>query len=194
MPNFINVPQHGYSGDFYSWWAEGRQRHSTDVDCFRADDLDIATQIAFNNWLRDFDRLYQSCELIYIEAGRFEVAISNHSRNSGAIYGTTRRVFIVEYFGPANMFEANYLAQNAESNDIARYVEIMRAAIADGNPNVRLSKGGSNSANEAMPVFTCGFPRYRSDGEWWPSESMHLAYDDVALATDQMRHAGLIEG
>ncbi len=183
--NFIEIPNHGYTGDFYA--CNGGA-------AYRADNLDIATQLAFNNWLFNFDRLYRSCSLISIEPGWFGVKISSHSTRSGVVLSTETREFSVKYVGPANMFEANYKAATFSDEEIGHYIDVMRNAAIAGNPNVRLSKGGANPTNKGLPLFACRFPRWRENGDWWPSESMHLAYDDATLAREQMIYAGLIEG
>lgn len=177
MKTYLKIPEHGHNGDFY---------HCGEGDIFRADNLEIATMLAANHWLYNFDNVHRSCEHICCNGGEFQFRVEG--KNFG--YEVIRQV---EYYGPANMHEANFLMGKAASNPlIVHYILIMRTALQSGNENVRLSKGSSNSANEGLPMFTCQFPRWRENGDWWPCGSAHLCYTDVDMATDQMRHAGLI--
>jgi hypothetical protein len=64
------------------------------------------------------------------------------------------------------------------------YQALIEAARA-GHPSVRFSKTSEE------PIFCCDFPRWRSNGEWWSSESAQLAYLDADLAAEQMSVAGI---
>ena len=93
----------------------------------------------------------------------------------------------VSLLGPVNMNQADYRAAHLPRSPlIESYLQIMRQAANDGHANVRLTK------KDQIQIFSCQFPRYRENGDWWPWESAHLALDDESLATDQMRFAGLI--
>lgn len=171
---FITVDPHGFNGNFFS--------HDGYIS--RADNLHIATQLAFNRWLFNFDRLYRSCRLVELSDGKFTVEIKSHARNSGAVIGTEIETHHVDYYGTADMFTSEFLRQNANPEIASLYAAMERAAES-GCPSVRRSN------RSGAVVFTTRFPRYRTNGEFWSNESAHLAYDNLDLAREQMAAAGI---
>ena len=171
---YVDVGPHGYYGDFY---------RIADCDSFRADSIEIATKIAFNNWLYNFDNLYRSCRLDSIEPGKFTVTIWNHSR-SGATTGSESRTYVVEYFGPGNMFEPCVIQDQCDDPVFRGLLEKMKKMAAAGDARVR----AGNRTGRVMFSENISFPRYHADGEWWSSEHRYLDTDSV-YAAEQMKYA-----
>ncbi len=171
MRKYLNIGPHGFNGDFYV---------CEDGLPFRADDLEIATRIAFNNWLHGFDNLYHSCTLDTIEPGRFTVTITQHASN-GASDGSLSRSFGVRYYGPANMFTIRYEYDHCRLPEFREYYEEMLREAESGNPGVRLS------GSSGMVMFNIGFPRWRRNGDWWSREHDYLS-TDIELAREQMEY------
>lgn len=172
---FIEIGAHGYYGDFY--------RSNHDDIAFRADNLEIATKIAFNNWLYNFDRLYRSCRLISIDPGKFTVEIYSHSRKSGASIGSQTKTYTVQYHGPADMYEAPVIQDNCDNPEFQQILIRMQQMADDGHPAVRISN------RSGRVIFSnIGFPRYHADGKWWSSENTYLDTNPV-YATEQMEYA-----
>jgi hypothetical protein len=164
-----------------------QQKSNTSEDVFRADNLKIATQIAFNNWLWRFDRLYRSCSLQSLEDGEFVVTINNHNRD-GSIQNGHSETHTAEYYGPADMFTAEHLHEHG-GDEYRRLYKQLEGMLTAGDPRVRRSN------RSGLIMFTCSFPRYRADGDWWSSENTFLSTDpglayeqiEYALATDEER-------
>lgn len=74
----------------------------------------------------------------------------------------------------------------ANTFDVKEMTKIMLKAVKDGHPAVRMSTFGREL------TFNCTFPRFRANGEIWPTTNSQLAVHDPALAREQMVHAGLI--
>lgn len=161
---YLTVDPHGLCGDFYS--CENR--------IFRADNLHIASQVAFNNWLREFDNRGCSCTLKNISDGSFTVEICDH----GHYYTET---FSVSHHGPADMFEVEYQHKHASPEYHILYAKMIEL-YESGHPSFRKSK------KSGMVIFSCSFPRYRKNGEWWDRETPYLS-TDIELAQEQLKYA-----
>lgn len=193
---YLDLDDHGYNGDFYRF-NDGTERGSI----YRADNLKIATQIAFNEWLSNFDNIYYSCILVSLTPGRFIVSISKHDRGTGCVIQTESETFTVEYYGPADMFTAEYKCNQAIKNnpEYQRMIQGMCAAYCAGNENVRYSKRSSSiifSESVIFPRYKFGYNALsaeeqmeRFDEYYISSESLHLDYDDIEIARIQMQSA-----
>lgn len=172
MKKYIITDVHGYAGDFYICGD----------NIFRADNLKIATQIAFNNWLHGFDALYRSCRLVSLEPGTFTVNIMNHDRRSGSEIDSEFITIFVKYYGLANMFEAPVIQKkNTDPAFLELLSEIQRLSDA-GDSRVRISN------RSGLVIFNCTFPRYHADGSWWSSENSYLDTNPV-YAREQLEYA-----
>jgi len=162
---YLNIGEHGLSGDFYS---------CEDGPAFRADNLAIATKIAFNNWLHDFNPLHRECTLVSISDGSFTVSITDDGEP------TRTETHIVVYYGPSDMFTAKYWHEHAEQWHLERYTEMERM-VAAGDTLVRRSN------RSGLVMFAIHFPRYQNNGEWWSSENHYLS-DEKPLADQQWEY------
>jgi hypothetical protein len=162
---YLTIGEHGLNGDFYC---------GDDGIAFRADNLAIATKIAFNNWLHDFNPLYRECTLVSISDGSFTVSITDDGEPSRT------ETHYVSYHGPADQFTAGYIHQHAEQWHAERYTEMERMLTA-GDPRVRRSN------RSGLVMFNIHFPRYDKNGEWWSSENTYLS-DDKTLADQQWEY------
>jgi hypothetical protein len=162
---YLNIGEHGLNGDFY---------FCEDGQAFRADNLAIATKIAFNNWLHDFNPLYRECTLVSITDGLFTVSIADDGEPS------RMEMHSVAYYGPGDMFTAEYIHQHAEQWHAERYAEMERMLTA-GDPRVRCSN------RSGLVIFAIHFPRYDKNGEWWSGENTYLS-DDKPLADQQWEY------
>ena len=175
MKNYIKIPEHGYGGDFYLHVDPCKE----DGDrVFRADNLRSATQVAFNNWLRDFDALYRSCTRLSLEEGTFTVAIQHHLRSGETDGPAIREIHAVTWHGPPDLYTAEY-ARRYAGPEMKKLYERMIEAYQSGHPSVRLSN------RSGAVIFTCDFP-------YWSSASAHLAYDNLVVARQQIATAGLM--
>jgi hypothetical protein len=167
--HYLEIGEHGYFGDFY-------QCDAVDEGCsFRADNLAIATKIAFNSWLHGFDNLYRECRLSKIIDGSFTVSIHE---DGGDWYDETHTV---SYYGPGDMFTIEYAHRNGDDWYKQKYSEL-ESLCAAGHPGLRVSK------RSGMVMFELSFPHYRADGEWWSGENTYLA-TNRALAEEQLEYA-----
>ena len=162
---YLNIGEHSLSGDFYA---------CDNGPAFRADNLAIATKIAFNNWLHDFNPLYRECTLVSIADGSFTVSITDDGEPS------RKETHAVAYYGPGDMFTAKHIHQHADQWHIERYAEMERM-LAAGDPRVRRSNRSS------LIMFAIHFPRYQNNGEWWSSENHYLS-DEKTLADQQWEY------
>lgn len=163
---YLKIGKHGLTGDFYV--CDGG-------DAFRADNLAIATKIAFNNWLSGFCALNQGCSLVSIFDGEFTVSIEPNNESSYTEKHT------VQYHGPADMFSIQFVHNSGDEWYKQKYNELEKLAIT-GDPRVRVSK----SSGMVMFNIMC-FPRYRSNGEWWDREHTFLS-TDRGLAVEQLEY------
>lgn len=161
---YLNISEHSFSGDFY---------HCDGGPAFRADNLAIATKIAFNSWLHDFDPLYRDCTLISIVDGSFVVSITDGEMSRIETHS-------VSYYGPGDMFTAKYIHQHSEQWHSDRYAEMERM-LAAGDPRVRRSN------RSGLVMFSIHFPRYDKNGEWWSGENTYLS-EDKSLADQQWEY------
>lgn len=163
---YIKLPEHGLNGDFYQY----------NGDVYRADDLMIATQIAFNKWLEGFNNLRHECTLRHIEAGRFEV-----QTDEGLVIEDG-----IGYFGPANMF-AIETVQDSQPVEYQQMLATMEAACKADNPNVRRSKrtGRVMFSEQAMRQMPSWY------GETYISHADPYLSADREIANLQMQWAGL---
>lgn len=161
---YLTINKHNFNGDFYC---------GDNGIAFRADNLAIATKIAFNRWLRDFDPLNRECSLVSISDGSFTVLISERGE-------TRTETHHVSYHGPADQFTVKYIHQHAEQWHAERYAEMERLT-SNGDPRVRLSK------RSGLVMFNIHFPRYDKNGEWWCGDT-YLS-DDKTLADQQWEYA-----
>lgn len=176
MKHYLEIGEHGYWGDFY-------RCHAVDDGApFRADNLAIATKIAFNAWLHQFDNLYRECRLISIEDGRFTVEITEiHPQRLRHIRTNSRTVSLdVDYCGPWDMYTAEYAHRNGADWYKQKYAELERMAES-GDRRVR------RSHRSGLVMFNLAFPRYRRDGTWWSSEHTYLS-TECALAEEQLEY------
>lgn len=162
---YLTIGEHGLNGDFYC---------GDDGIAFRADNLSIATIIAFNNWLSEFNTLYRECSLISITDGTFTVSVTEH----GETYNETHTV---NYHGPSDMFTIESTHRSGDDWYKQKYTELETLAIT-GDTRVRKS----NRSNMIMFNVSC-FPRWRSNGEWWDREHTYLA-TDRNLAEEQLEY------
>jgi hypothetical protein len=97
-------------------------------------------------------------------------------------------LYPVEYLGDENYFKTITRLANTTSPLIQSYIEILKTALKNGDPRVRLSNRGDG----VTPMFSevVKFPRWRSNGDWWSSENTYLDYADEEFATEQMQVAG----
>ena len=167
--HYLKIGEHGYWGDFYQCDA------ADNGFPFRADNLAIATKIAFNSWLSEFDNLYRECRLVNIADGSFTVSIHEVG---GDWYNETHHVSL---HGPADMFTVEY-AHRAGDEWYQQKYHNMEKLCAAGHPGLRRSN------RSGMVMFDMYFPRYRADGEWWSSENTYLSTDQ-ALAEEQIEYA-----
>lgn len=161
---YLEIGVHGFNGDFYT--CDGGA-------AFRADNLAIATKIAFNNWLSGFNPLRSECSLVSIGDGSFIVSISEDGEN------TRTETHVVAYYGPGDMFTAE--GRHAVAMQQKWYAEkyaTMEALLSADDPRVRLSK------RSGLIMFTVNFPRYRENGEWWSKENSYLASGECRLISD----------
>lgn len=89
----------------------------------------------------------------------------------------------LKYIGPANVFSPLFEMENMP-NWYRQYFNDMIEVAHDGHENVRFSK------KTGLPIFSCDFPRYRKNGEWWPSEHQYLSMDRD-LADEQIKFSGI---
>jgi hypothetical protein len=165
---YLEIGEHGLNGEFYS---------CEDGPAFRADNLAIATKIAFNNWLREFNPLYRECSLVSISDGEFTVSITDDGEPSRTETHT------VGYFGPADIFTADYkLLQAIEQDWFFDLYSKMEKLLNAGDPRVRMSK------RSGLIMFNIHFPRYDKNGDWWSSENRYLS-DERDLAEQQWEYA-----
>lgn len=162
---YLNIGEHGLNGDFYRY---------DDEPAFRADNLVIATKIAFNDWLRQFNPLYRECSLVSIVDGSFTVSITDDGEPSRIETHT------VAYYGHGDMFTAEYRHEHAEQWHTERYAEMERLLTA-GDSRVRRSN------RSGLVMFAIHFPRYQNDGEWWSGENHYLS-DEKSLADQQWEY------
>jgi hypothetical protein len=163
---YLNIGEHGLNGDFYS---------CDNGPAFRADNLSIATKIAFNNWLSEFNPLYRECSIISITDGSFTVSITEYREE------TYTETHTVKYHGPANMYTIQAIHSTGDDWYKQKYSDLEKLAIA-GDTRVRMSK----SSGMVMFNVTC-FPRWRSNGEWWDREHTFLS-TDRDLAIEQLEY------
>lgn len=166
--HYLKIGEHGYWGDFYQCDA------ADDGFPFRADDIGIATKIAFNSWLSRFDNLYRECRLANITDGSFTVSI----HDAGGDWND--ETHHVSYHGPADMYTVEYAHQRGDDWYRQKYSELESLCDA-GHPGLRRSK------RSGMVMFDMYFPKYRADGEWWSSENTYLS-TDRALAEEQLEY------
>ena len=96
-------------------------------------------------------------------------------------------VLPVEYIGDVDMWSPYTALKNCTNQTILRYKKIMNDVLQNGDSRVRLARrSGQVIFSEAVK-----FPRYRTNGDWWPSENRCLD-TDVDCATEQMHAAGMI--
>ena len=162
---YLDIGEHGFNGDFYK--CDGGP-------AFRADDLSIATKIAFNHWLSEFDPLYRECSLVSINDGTFTVSITECGE-------THFETHTVSYYGPADMFTVESAHRSGDDWYKQKYAELEKLA-ASGDSRVRIS----NRSGMVMFNISC-FPRYRSNGEWWDREHTYLS-TDRDLAEEQLEY------
>ncbi len=177
---YLDIGEHGLNGDFY-------RDITTDGPAFRADNLEIATRIAFNDFLRGFNNLWREMSLVSIEPGKFTVDIfdlSNDPRhNNGEHHTETHRV---EYHGPADMFTIEYEQDHCADPEYRRMLAAMETAHKNGLSIVR----ASNRTGRVMFSDSVRFPRFTPDGEWFPWEHPYLN-TDLKIARLQMQIAGI---
>lgn len=165
--HYLSLPPHGLNGDFYRYGDE----------IFRADNLEIATMIAFNRWLEQFDNLGHECTLKLIGAGEFVVAT-----DTGVVIEDD-----IEYYGPPDMFTAVFQMAHCDDPEILRMASAMLAALESGHPSVRRSN------TSGAVIFTEDvFQRFERwcDGEYISGLNHHLS-TDPETARMQMRIAGI---
>ncbi len=169
---YLEIGDHGLNGDFY--------RDATDDGpAFRADNLEIATRIAFNDYLRRFDNIGREMWLESIEPGRFTVDVSEGGDSLSETH-------VVEYHGPADMFQIENVIDGCDDPEFKRMMAAMNAALESGSPSVR----SSNHTGRVMFSESVRFPRYRPDGEWLSWEHKYLS-TDIETARIQMQIAGI---
>ncbi len=175
---YLVIGDHGFSGDFY--------RDTTIIDgpAFRADNLEIATRIAFNNHLREFDNLWREMTLISIEPGKFTVSILTVDPQRA--HESRTETHTVEYYGPAEMFTIEYEQDHFVDPEYHRMLAAMETAHKNGIPAVR----SSNRTGRIMFSDSIRFPRFTPDGEWFPWEHPYLNAD-LKIARLQMHIAGI---
>lgn len=171
---YLEIGDHGLNGDFYI--------DSTDPDgaAFRADNLEIATRIAFNDYLRRFDNIGREMTLKSIKPGSFTMFTREDGEDSSIETHT------VEYYGPSNMFEIESVMDNCDDPEFKRMLAAMETALNAGSPSVRASK----RTGRVMFSESVRFPRYRTDGEWLSWEHRYLS-TDIETARIQMQIAGI---
>jgi len=170
---YLEIGEHGLSGDFY--------RDATDNEpAFRADNLEIATRIAFNDYLRRFGNIGREMRLNGIEPGLFTVDVSEDGGDSFTETHT------VEYYGPASMFEIESVMDRCADPEFRRMLSAMETALETGSPSVR----SSNRTGRVMFSESVRFPRYLPDGEWLSWEHKYLS-TDIETARIQMQIAGI---
>jgi len=162
---YLSIGEHCLYGDFYC---------GDDGVLFRADNLAIATKIAFNGWLRDFNPLHRECSLISISDGSFIVSITDDGEPPRT------ETHYVSYHGPADQFTVEYLHKNANTWHAERYAK-MEQMLANGDPRVRRSN------RSGLVMFAIHFPRYQNNGDWWSGENTYLS-DDKTLADQQWEY------
>lgn len=155
---YFEIGSHGYNGQFYICDEQS--------GAFRADNLAIATKIAFNNYLRDFDNLGHECSLVSITDGEFTVQTDQG-----------RETYTVSHYGPADVFTVEH-AHKIGSDAYQKMYQKMIEMADSGDSRVRRSK------RSGLLMFTCQFPRYRKNGEWWDREHSYLS-TDLDLAIEQ---------
>jgi len=185
---YMEIGEHGLSGDFY-------RDLTTEGGAFRADNLEIATRIAFNEYLRDFDNLWREMELVSIEPGKFTVDIYSLADDPRHTHGKHHtETHTVEYYGPADMFTIEYEQGRCADPEYRQMLAAMDRAQTEGSPAVRISK----NSGRVMFSESVRFPRWRPDvpadapidDRWWPSENNYLS-TDISLARLQMQIAGI---
>lgn len=177
---YIDIGAHGLNGDFY-------RDVTTDGPAFRADNLEIATRIAFNGCLREFDNLWREMRLVSIEPGKFTVdiySLTNDPRHTHGEHHT--ETHIVEYYGPADMFTIEYEQDHCADPEYRRMLAAMKTAQNEGSSIVR----ASNRTGRIMFSDSVHFPRFTPDGEWFPWEHSYLN-TDMKIARLQMQIAGI---
>ncbi len=175
---YLNIGEHGLNGDFY-------RDPATENGAFRADNLEIATRIAFNNYLRDFDNLWREMNLVKIETGKFTVDIySLDPRHTHGKHHTETHT--VEYYGPADMFTIEFEQDHCDDPEYRQMITAMEMAQKRGEPTVRIS----NRTGRVMFSNSVRFPRFTPDGEWFPWEHPYLN-TDLKIARLQMQIAGI---
>lgn len=160
--HYLEIGEHGLNGDFYLC--------NEQPGVFRADNLAIATKIAFNNYLKNFDNLGHDCRLKSITDGEFTVSTD-----------TGDETYTVKYYGPAGMFTIEYEHKNG-SDAYQKMYQKMVEMCESGDNRVRKSN------RSGMVMFSSGFPRYRKNGEWWDWEHTYLS-TDPELAAEQFEYA-----
>jgi len=175
---YLNIGEHGLNGDFY---------RTTDGTPFRADNLEIATRIAFNDYLRGFDNLWREMSLVSIEPGKFTVDIYSLTNDPCHTHGEHRtETRTVEYYGPADMFTIEFEQDHCADPEYRRMIIAMETAHKNGSPIVR----ASNRTGRVMFSDSVRFPRFTPDGEWFPWENSYLN-TDPKIARLQMHIAGI---
>lgn len=172
---YLEIGEHGLNGDFYKW--------DDGMGAYRADNLEIATRIAFNEYLKSFNNIGREMRLLSIEPGKFTVGI-----NDGSDYATETHT--VEYFGPADMFTIEYEQDHCADPEYRRMITAMNLAAENNHPSVRVGR------RTGRVMFTISFPRWRPDvpvdapidERWWPSGHSYLS-TDISLAKLQMQYA-----
>ena len=181
---YLEIGEHGLNGDFYHDATDDR-------GSFRADNLEIATKIAFNKFLRDFDNLWREMTLVSIVPGKFTVLVDDLTDDPRHINGKSRtETHTVEYYGPADMYTIEYEMDHCTEPEYHKMLTAMNIAAENNHPAVRIGR------RTGRVMFAISFPRWRPDvptnasidKRWWPAEHSYLS-TDITLARLQMQYA-----